>query len=78
MGTTSARKREPPCTLRSTKRTRTPAVSLCAVNGREQRRVLMPKTAHHVYQRVDSDQVVILAVWGARRQRSPRCRRDSR
>ena len=39
--------------------------------GREQRRVLMPKTAHHVYYRVDRDEIFVLAVWGARRGRSP-------
>lgn len=37
------------------------------VGGREQRRVLMPRTAHHVYYRIDGDRVVVLTVWGARR-----------
>jgi plasmid stabilization system protein ParE len=40
-------------------------------NG-EQLRLLMPKTAHHVYYRLDgSERVLILSVWGARRQRGP-------
>lgn len=41
------------------------------VRGREQRRVLMPKTAHHVYFRVDGEDVIGLTVWGARRGRPP-------
>lgn len=40
------------------------------VRGREQRRVLMPKTAHHVYYRLDGDNIVVLTVWGARRGRA--------
>ena len=39
--------------------------------GREQRRVLMPRTAHHVYYRITGDELVVLAVWGARRGRAP-------
>lgn len=41
--------------------------------GHEQRRVLMSKTARHVYYRLEgTDTVLILAVWGARRRREPR------
>jgi plasmid stabilization system protein ParE len=41
------------------------------VRGREQRRVLMPRTAHHVYYRIDGDDIIVLTVWGARRGRAP-------
>lgn len=41
------------------------------VRGREQRRVLMPKTAHHVYYRIAGDELIVLTVWGARRGRPP-------
>jgi plasmid stabilization system protein ParE len=36
------------------------------------RRILMPRTEHHVYHARLDDEVVILAVWGARRRRGPR------
>jgi len=40
--------------------------------GREQRRVLMPKTARHVYfRRENPERILILSVWGARRARGP-------
>lgn len=42
------------------------------VRGLEQRRLLMPKTAHHVYYRIDGESLLILTVWGARRGRPPR------
>jgi len=37
------------------------------------RRVVLPKTRHHVYYEVDrkNDLVMILAVWGAPRGRGP-------
>lgn len=41
------------------------------VGDREQRRVLMPKTAHHVYYRVGPEEIYVLSVWGARRGRGP-------
>ena len=40
--------------------------------GREQRRVLMPKTARHVYFRREPERILILSVWGARRGRGPK------
>jgi len=40
-------------------------------DGREQRRLLMPKTGHHVYFRMDGEAVLVLTVWGARRGRPP-------
>jgi len=36
------------------------------------RRILMPKTERHVYHARLGDEVVILAVWGARRRRGPK------
>jgi plasmid stabilization system protein ParE len=42
------------------------------VRGREQRRVLMPKTARHVYFRREAEDVMILSMWGARRGRGPK------
>jgi plasmid stabilization system protein ParE len=36
------------------------------------RRILMPKTESHVYHARLGDEVVILAVWGARRRRGPK------
>ncbi len=36
------------------------------------RRVLMKKTERHVYHGRLGDEVIILAVWGARRGRGPR------
>ena len=45
------------------------------VRGREQRRVLMPKTAQHVYYRVAGPELIlILSVWDARRRHGPRLR----
>jgi plasmid stabilization system protein ParE len=42
------------------------------VRDQEQRRILMPKTARHVYYRIDGpERILILAVWGARRRRGP-------
>lgn len=38
----------------------------------QQRRMLMPKTGHHLYYRFEApDLVYILSVWGARRKRGP-------
>jgi plasmid stabilization system protein ParE len=43
--------------------------------GREHRRVLMPRTHHHVYYRVvRPDLVRLVSVWGATRARGPRLR----
>jgi plasmid stabilization system protein ParE len=36
------------------------------------RRILMPKTEAHVYHATIDDEIVILAVWGARRRRGPK------
>jgi plasmid stabilization system protein ParE len=36
------------------------------------RRILLPKTDHHVYHSRVDDEVVILAVWGTRQRRGPR------
>ena len=42
------------------------------VRGQEQRRILMSRTARHVYYRLEgADSVLILAVRGARRRRAP-------
>jgi plasmid stabilization system protein ParE len=35
------------------------------------RRVLLPKTRHHVYYATDGDDVVVLSVWGTPRGRAP-------
>jgi plasmid stabilization system protein ParE len=46
-----------------------------AMKGREHRRVLMPRTRHHVYYRVVTpDLVRLVSVWGATRGRGPRLR----
>ena len=46
-----------------------------AMAGREHRRVLMPRTRHHVYYRVvDVSVVRVVSVWGATRGRGPRLR----
>jgi plasmid stabilization system protein ParE len=43
------------------------------IRNREQRRILMPKTARHVYYRLDGpERILILSVWGARRRRGPK------
>jgi plasmid stabilization system protein ParE len=43
------------------------------VRGREQRRMLMPKTGRHVYfRRENPERILILSVWGARRGRGPK------
>jgi plasmid stabilization system protein ParE len=36
------------------------------------RRALMPKTKNHVYFTVTDDEIVILSVWGAARERGPK------
>jgi len=36
------------------------------------RRILMPRTERHVYHARLGDEVVILAIWGARRRRGPK------
>jgi plasmid stabilization system protein ParE len=36
------------------------------------RRLLMKKTASHVYYAVDGDELVVLSLWGARRGRGPK------
>ncbi len=44
-----------------------------AMNGREHRRVLMPKTEYHVYFRVvKKDTIRIVSVWSAIRKRGPK------
>ncbi len=44
------------------------------VEGEVLRRVLLPKTAQHVYYAVDeaNEIVIVYSVWGARRGRGPR------
>ena len=43
------------------------------VRAREQRRILMRKTAQHVYYRIDGpEQILVLSVWGACRGRGPK------
>jgi plasmid stabilization system protein ParE len=38
-----------------------------------QRRILMPKTATHLYYRLEGpDLILVLSVWGARRKRGPK------
>jgi len=45
------------------------------VRGRQQRRVLMPKTKHHVYYRRETaERIMVLSVWSAVRGRGPRLR----
>ena len=44
------------------------------VDGQEMRRVLLPKTGHHVYYTVDMALITIHAVWGAPRSGGPRLR----
>ena len=36
------------------------------------RRVLMPQTKNHLYSTVSGDEIVILSVWGASRERGPK------
>lgn len=36
------------------------------------RRVLLPKTQHHVYYTIEPDVIVVLSVWGARKGRDPK------
>jgi plasmid stabilization system protein ParE len=36
------------------------------------RRVLLKKTAYHVYFGLNGEELVVLSVWGARRKRGPR------
>jgi plasmid stabilization system protein ParE len=36
------------------------------------RRVLLKKTAYHVYFGLNGDELVVLSVWGARRKRGPK------
>jgi plasmid stabilization system protein ParE len=36
------------------------------------RRVLMPRTHHHVYYTVHGDELVVLSVWGAPKGRGPK------
>jgi plasmid stabilization system protein ParE len=43
------------------------------VEERVQRRILMPKTAHHLYYRLEGpDLILVLSVWGARRKHGPK------
>ncbi len=43
------------------------------VHGEAIRRVLMPRAKHHLYYfyEADADQVVVVAVWGAKRKAGP-------
>ena len=36
------------------------------------RRVLMPKTKNHVYYGVEGDEIVVVSIWGAPRERGPK------
>jgi hypothetical protein len=36
------------------------------------RRVCLPKTKNHVYDAVEGDEIVVLSIWGAPRERGPR------
>jgi len=36
------------------------------------RRVLMKKTGHHVYYAVEAHEIVVITVWGARKERAPK------
>jgi plasmid stabilization system protein ParE len=36
------------------------------------RRVLLKRTAHHVYFGLNGDELVVLSIWGARRKRGPK------
>ena len=36
------------------------------------RRVLLPKTKNHVYYSVKGDEVVVISIWGAPRERGPK------
>ncbi len=36
------------------------------------RRVLMPKTANHVYFAVEGDEIVVVSIWGAPKKRGPK------
>jgi len=36
------------------------------------RRVLLPKTKNHVYYAVQDDEIVVVSVWGAPKQRGPK------
>ena len=42
--------------------------------GGDVRRILLPKTKHHLYYRyrADRDEVTVLAIWGAPRSRGPK------
>lgn len=36
------------------------------------RRVLLPKTKNHVYYAVEGDEIVVVSIWGAPKQRGPK------
>jgi plasmid stabilization system protein ParE len=36
------------------------------------RRVLLPKTKNHVYYSVEGDEIVVISIWGAPRERGPK------
>lgn len=36
------------------------------------RRVLLPKTKNHVYYAVQGDEIVVISIWGAPRERGPK------
>jgi plasmid stabilization system protein ParE len=36
------------------------------------RRALMKKTGHHIYYAVQGDEIVVITIWGARKERGPK------
>lgn len=36
------------------------------------RRVLLPKTKNHIYYAIDHDEIVVVSIWGAPRERGPK------
>jgi plasmid stabilization system protein ParE len=42
------------------------------LHGQPMRKVLMPKTRHHVYYTTEGDEILVHAVWGAPRGRGPK------
>ena len=55
----------------------TPKIGVVAsmVRGKAVRRFLMPRTRHHIYYEIeDSGDIVVHAIWGAPKGRTPRLR----
>lgn len=42
------------------------------LDGKQVRRVLMPKTGHHLYFVADADEIIVHAIWGASKEHGPR------